>query len=110
VLLFTDPTRRTYRALGFRRSVRSALGWSALRNIWRGLRAGSRQRGLKGDAWQQGGVIIVLPSGSVPYRFASRVSGDHPVPSEIVAVLHQVIGQAEPTNALRVIKPQSPAI
>jgi hypothetical protein len=92
VPLYTDPTRRTYRALGFRRSFFSTVGWSAIKKIARAVHAGVSQRGLRGDAWQQGGCAIVCADGSVPFYHASQYSGDHPTPETILAALQHAVG------------------
>jgi hypothetical protein len=84
--LFVDKSRGSYRALGFRRGVFRALGGS-LPHLLRALRAGFRQRGVQGDPWQLGGVLVVLPSGEIAYRFESDAAGHHPPMAEVLAAL-----------------------
>ena len=47
--------------------------------------AGFRQGKVRGDPWQQGGVLVVLPGGRVVYRYLSSAAGDHPAPAAVVA-------------------------
>src|SRR5512144_1046395 len=86
--LFTDPSLTTYRLLEFKRGVTDALlspkVWA---NAARALSGGFRQGRVKGDAWQLGGVLVVRTDGSVIYRYASAVAGDHPPVSEILRAL-----------------------
>ena len=95
--LYLDPTRASYRALGMRRGIAPTIGsWRTWINMLSALRRGLRQNrvrviarwwyrsvpvlmpGPQGDAWQLGGVLVVLPDGRVPYRYLSTVAGDHP--------------------------------
>lgn len=81
--LFVDRSRRSYRALGFRRGVWKTVGPASLGHAVRALKAGFRQRGVKGDPWQLGGVLVVLPGGEVAYRFASETAGHHPSMTDV---------------------------
>ena len=104
--LYVDPTRASYRAMGMKRGVRKTIGspriWlrhlAALRVGVRERRVGAIIRGWSrafstliptahGDAWQLGGVMIVLPGGRVPYRYVSEEAGDHPPVADILAAL-----------------------
>ncbi|MBI3070955.1 MAG: AhpC/TSA family protein [Deltaproteobacteria bacterium] len=72
-----DAKRDAYRLAGFRRSVWSVFnpvaGWFYVRAWFRGHRQGRMQ----GDAWQQGGTLVIQPGGAILYRFAARFAGDH---------------------------------
>lgn len=85
--LFVDTSREAYRALGMRRDAGATLNPAALANAVRALRAGFRQKGVKGDPWQMGGVLVVLPGGRVAYRYLSSAAGDHPPVAELLAAL-----------------------
>lgn len=85
--LYVDTKRDAYRALGMKRSVAAVLSIDTLKNTWRALRSGSRQKRVQGDAWQMGGVLVVLPGGRVAYRYLSEVPGDHPPVADILAAL-----------------------
>lgn len=86
--IYVDTTRESYRALGMKRSV---VGTILSPRTWshgvRALKRGSRQKGVKGDAWQLGGVLVVLPGGRIAYRYLSREAGDHPPIAEILAAV-----------------------
>lgn len=86
--LYTDPGRRTYRALGFRRGVRAAaLNLGTVRAAVGAYREGFRQTRTAGDPWQLGGVLVVRPGGEIAYEYASEFAGDHPEASAIAAAL-----------------------
>jgi len=104
--LYVDTTRASYRALGMKRGIARTFGsWRRWLNMLRALRDGLRQKrlrvivrwwcrsvpvlvpGTQGDAWQLGGVLVVLPDGRVPYRYLSAVAGDHPPVSGVLTAL-----------------------
>lgn len=74
--LYTDPTLEVYARAGMRRGITSV--WKAAKNLPRALRAGHIQGLTKGDALQQGGVLVVDGEGAVVFRHNSDVAGDHP--------------------------------
>ena len=91
--LYVDTTRASYRALGMKRGIFRTLGsWRIWKNTFRARAKGFRQsRGVQGDAWQQGGVLVVLPDSRVAYRYLSSVAGDHPTVSEVLAALSRSV-------------------
>jgi hypothetical protein len=82
--LYVDPGLRAYQAAGMVRSVSSGLAPQAFLNAFRTLREGYVQGATQGDPWQQGGVLLVKPSGDIVWSYISSVAGDHP---EMTAVL-----------------------
>lgn len=42
---------------------------------------------IQGDAFQNGGVLVVRPGGEVAYRYISEVSGDHPPVADVLAAI-----------------------
>lgn len=85
--VYSDAALVTYRALEARRGLRSSMN---LRTIWLSLRAllrGFRQGRTQGDQFQQGAVAVVTPDEAMPYLHLSEVAGDHPRPTEVLAVL-----------------------
>jgi peroxiredoxin len=88
--VYTDPSRRVFELLGFRRnlggSAHPAVLLAALRARLRGIRQGKTE----GDPWQLGGVLIVEPSGEVRFRYASRFAGDHPNMDEVLRQLRDL--------------------
>ena len=49
--------------------------------------SGHRQVRTMGDAAQLGGVVIVRPDGSMPFRQISRYAGDHPPIDDVVRAM-----------------------
>jgi hypothetical protein len=85
--LYVDPERRAYAALGMKRGSGPVAVLAAARNSLRALRAGFRQTGVQGDAWQLGGVLVVRRGGVVAYRYLSGAAGDHPPVDEVLAAI-----------------------
>jgi hypothetical protein len=94
--LYTDPSLEVYKAAGLKRGVTATLldpraAWKALG----ALRGGSRQGRTQGDQWQQGGVIVVAPSGDVIWSQVSEYAGDNAAVDEILEAVrrrHTVAG------------------
>jgi len=86
--IYTDPSLATYKAAAF--VSKGCLGL-LLPSVWlAGVRAmlrGNFQGMTRGDAFMNGGVYVVKPSGEVAYRYVSQFSGDHPSPDAILAAL-----------------------
>ncbi len=104
--LYIDPSCTSYRALGMTRGIARTLGhrrtWAGL---FRALREGAREQrvrvivrwwrlslpvlvpGTQGDAWQLGGVLVVLPDGRIAYRHQSTIAGDHPQTTDVMAAV-----------------------
>jgi|BEDMetMinimDraft_2_1075160.scaffolds.fasta_scaffold04855_1 hypothetical protein len=85
--VYTDPSRKTYRTLGMKRSVMATIGPMTWKNAINAIRQGFRQGALQGDPWQLGGIMVTDPSGEVLYKYLSKVAGDHPDPMEIISKL-----------------------
>jgi hypothetical protein len=86
--LYVDTKRRSYQALGMKRGgLAATLKPSVLGHGARALKGGFRQGAIQGDAWQLGGVVVVLPGGKVAYRHLSDAAGDHPPTAEVLAAL-----------------------
>lgn len=87
VPVYVDEERVSYQAAGLKSGVLRTLSpVSAIRSL-RALTGGFTQGAIQGDPWQQGGVLVVLPSGKVVYRYASDEPGDHPPVMEILNAL-----------------------
>lgn len=74
--VLSDPSRRLFELAGMRRGLGSTLRWRLMANLLRALRRGFRQRGVQGDAWQQGGVLVLDERGAVLHRQVDGVAGD----------------------------------
>ena len=94
--IYVDTALDSYRALAFKRSVGgTVLSPKAWGHGLRALKSGFRQQGVKGDAWQLGGVLIVRPGGVVLYEYRSNEAGDHPPVNEVLEALpHQTAARA----------------
>ncbi len=82
--VLSDPQRRTFAAAGTARGLAATLHWRMLRNAWRALRAGFRQTAVQGDAWQQGGVLVVDAAGRALHHEVDAAAGD---PLDLQAVV-----------------------
>ncbi len=86
--VFTDPSRRLYGALEMRHGVSRTLNVQTARHARRAYQSGHRQRGVKGDPWQQGGNVAVAADGTVLGVERASVAGDQiPVHTLIAALL-----------------------
>jgi hypothetical protein len=86
-VVLTDPELLTYKAIGARSGVLSTLGPSAWGAGLRAFRSGSRQSTTKGDAFQQGGLVVMAPGNRVVYQHISRAAGDHAPVADVLAAL-----------------------
>lgn len=86
--IYVDTKREAYRALEMKRGFMRTLGsLDTWKSFGRALRGGFRQKGVQGDAWQLGGVLVVRTDGTVAYRYLSDSAGDHPPVADILAAL-----------------------
>lgn len=82
--LFTDLTRQAYRALDMRRDPRSILTLGVLARSVKAWARGFRQTRIAGNPFQQGGVVVIAPTGVERYRFISREAGEHAPSADIL--------------------------
>ncbi len=85
--LLTDPSRQSFRLLGFTSGVGGLMGMKAIGRGFRALRAGFAPGAIQGSALQLGGAIIMNPDGTIRYLYKSREAGDHPSVQEMLAAL-----------------------
>jgi hypothetical protein len=85
--LLTDPSRESYKILGFTGGISKVMGLKALSRGFSAWRAGYKPGTLQGDALQLGGAVIVNPDGTVAYYFASAEAGDHPPVAALLAAI-----------------------
>ncbi len=83
-LVYTDPSLRSFAALGLGRGL---FHWRTILHAIRAWRQGFRQGTTQGDPWQLGGAALVLPDGTLSYSYISREAGDHPRPEDLVAAV-----------------------
>jgi hypothetical protein len=87
--LYTDPSLRVYELAEMKRGLAYMLNPMLAFYAIRGLARGFMQTKTKGDKTQQGGVVVVLPDGSVPFHHADSAPGDLAKNSKILAVLEK---------------------
>lgn len=85
--LYTDPSLEAYKAAGLKRGVLTVLNPRSALAALGALREGFRQGRTQGDAWQQGGVVIVAPDGDVLWTQVSEHAGDNAGADEIIRAL-----------------------
>ena len=85
--LYTDPSLAVYRAAELKRGVMSTLDPRGLGNVIRARRRGNTQGKTQGDAWQQGGVLVIGPGGDVRWHHVSDRAGDNASTREILDAL-----------------------
>ena len=71
--VFTDPSRRIYAELGMNRNF--GLNLKTLKQSFVAFREGHRQTEIKGDPWQQGGVVVFNDQGTVVFSIADKEAG-----------------------------------
>ncbi|HEV3231139.1 MAG TPA: peroxiredoxin-like family protein [Candidatus Dormibacteraeota bacterium] len=90
-----DSRRETYRVLGFTRGVASTLGpRSALASI-RAASRGFVQSTTQGDAFQQGGTLVLAAGGRPVYFYRSQFAGDHTDVGTVLAKLAEAARRGE---------------
>ena len=89
--VYVDEKRLLYQALEFKRPLLAFLTPKVFKRAAEARRNGFSQPGVHGDAFQLGGVILRLPDGSMPYRYASHFPGDHPDLDDLKAEVAMVI-------------------
>lgn len=82
--LYTDPSLKTHKILGFKKGITSIIGFSPLKAGIRALGSGHLQKGIQGPPLQQGGVLVVGPGNQAHYLYRSEKAGDHPTVAEIL--------------------------
>ena len=85
--IYTDPSLAAYRAAELKRGVASTLDPRSLGAAFKALAGGQRQGKTQGDQWQQGGVLVIAPSGDIRWQHASSRPGDNAPARDIVAAL-----------------------
>lgn len=87
--IYTDPSLEVYKAAGLQRGVFKVLHPKAAFAALGALRGGFRQGRTQGDSLQQGGVLVIAPSGEVVWSHVSEFAGDNASPDEILAALRR---------------------
>ncbi len=88
--LYVDPELASYRAAGLRRGMWRNFNPVSLAYAFRAMVRGNFQGRTKGDAEQQGGVLVVEPPGRVVYEHLSKVAGDNAPAEEVTGVVEKI--------------------
>jgi hypothetical protein len=85
--LYTDPSLKVYEAAHLERGFVKTLNMRSLVPTIKAFAGGHRQGSTQGDNFQQGGVLVIAPSGVVKWHHISKRPGDHATVDEIVRAL-----------------------
>lgn len=85
--VYTDPGKRSYDAFGMKNSKLSLLKPAVLRHGRRATSGGFKQTRVRGDAFQNGGVIVINGSGDVTYTHIESEAGNLADLDEVIAAL-----------------------
>ncbi|MCH9686545.1 MAG: AhpC/TSA family protein [Deltaproteobacteria bacterium] len=96
VEVITDPTLAAHRALELHRSFMETYGPRALWGLGRALVGGFRQRGIEGDNYQQGGLVVVDAQQQVAYVHRDQATGDHAPLVDVIEAVMRVAAQGSP--------------
>ena len=90
--VFVDEKREVYKALHFKRPLLSFLTPKVFKRAAEARKEGFTQPGVHGDAFQLGGVVLLMPDGSMPYTYASQFAGDHPKLEDLKTAVRTALG------------------
>jgi len=85
--LLTDPSRESYKILGFTSGISKVMSFKVLSRGFSALGAGYKPGTIKGSVLQLGGAIIVNPDTTIAYYFSSAEAGDHPPITDLLDAL-----------------------
>ena len=89
--VYVDEKRVVYKALEFKRPLLSFLNPKVFQRAAEARQEGFTQPGVFGDAFQLGGVVLLMPDGSTPYRYAKQFAGDHPKVEDLKAAVRKAV-------------------
>ena len=85
--IYVDPSLAVYQAAELERGLLKTFSPFAIKKTLSALGRGARQGRTQGDAFQQGGVLVIAPGGKLVWRHISKHAGDNAHPSKILAAL-----------------------
>lgn len=89
--VYVDEKRVVYKALNFKRPLLSFLTPKVFKRAAEARKEGFTQPGVWGDAFQLGGVVLLMPDGSMPYKYSSQFAGDHPKIEDLKAEVKKAL-------------------
>ena len=88
--LLSDSSRQAFTLLGFSKGITGLLSIKSIPRVFTALKGGHKQGSIQGNTLQLGGAVIVDPSNTIRYYFASKKAGDHPAVNDLLdAVNHR---------------------
>lgn len=91
--VYSDPSGRTYDALGAKHGLTVTLGPGTISAGKRAREKGFRQGRTQGKALQLGGVAVILPGDRVAWSYLSRFAGDHPESEAVVDAVRAAVAR-----------------
>ncbi len=85
--LLSDPSRQAFTMLGFSSSITGLMSIKSISRAFSAMKSGHKQGAIQGNTLQLGGAVIVDPSHTVRYFFASKKAGDHPAVDDLIAAV-----------------------
>lgn len=85
--LYTDPSLAVYKAAELQAGLRTLLSLGAATRTVGALRRGFRQGKIQGDAFQQGGALVIGREGSVLWHHISSGPGDNATADQLVGAM-----------------------
>jgi peroxiredoxin len=91
--LLVDTKREAYRAAGAKIATFAELLGPRMiaRGAKRALASGVRQGRTAGHPAQLGGVLLVMPDGSIPYAHLADDASDNPPNAEVLSAVRQAL-------------------
>ena len=89
--VYVDEKRVVYKALDFKRPLLAFLTPKVFKRAAEARKEGFTQPGVHGDAFQLGGVVLLMPDGSMPYKYSSQFPGDHPKIEDLKAEVKKAL-------------------
>ena len=87
--IYVDPSLEVYKAAQLKRGVVKTFSPFALGKTIKAFAAGQRQGSTQGDAWQQGGTLVIDTGGTIVWHHVSEHSGDQSTGAQILAALSE---------------------
>jgi hypothetical protein len=85
--LYTDPSLAAFEAAQLKRGVATVMSLRALGATVKAFSGGARQGATQGDAWQQGGILIVMPDNTIKWQHTSDYAGDNASNADVLGAL-----------------------
>lgn len=85
--VFTDPSLKVFDKAQMVRSRLASLRPRSITNGFKSQKKGLRQGKVRGDAWQQGGALVIGRGGHLLYQHQSTAGGDNAGTEELLSAL-----------------------